>query len=79
VTTIFHPAAGDLSALVSGGFHPENPVPTTVPTDIEKATNSVQGRLGGMRPVQGSVVQPGPAGRVAAAAGRARTAIEKLV
>ena len=80
VTALMHQAGGDLSSLLSGGTHPESPLPVGgVPTEISKATDSVEGRLGGMKAAPGSVVQPGPAGRAAGAAGRARAAIDRLV
>jgi len=80
VTALMHQAGGDLSSLLSGGPHPESPIPVGgVPTEISKATDSVEGRLGGMKAAPGSVVQPGPAGRAAGAAGRARAAIDRLV
>ena len=80
VTALMHQAGGDLSSLLSGGTHPESPIPVGgVPTEISKATDSVKGRLGGMKAAPGSVVQPGPAGRAAGAAGRARAAIDRLV
>jgi hypothetical protein len=83
VTALMHQAGGDLSSIWSGGTHPElamSPIPVGgVPTEISKATDSVEGRLGGMKAAPGSVVQPGPAGRAAGAAGRARAAIDRLV
>jgi hypothetical protein len=79
VVAITHQASGDLASLLAGGFHPENIVPANVSTELSKATDSVRGRLGGMRAQTGSVVQPGPAGRAAGAAGRAQAAISRLV
>ena len=61
----FNPANA-LDALFAGGVHPET-VPTVTPTPLEKATNSVKGVLGGLKPAIGSTVQPGPAGSTAAA------------
>ena len=79
LTSLVHQAGGDLTSLLAGGSHPESPVPTSVTTELSKATDSVNGRLGGMKARTGSVVQPGPAGRAAGAAGRAQAAISRLV
>jgi hypothetical protein len=62
-TTVF---GGALDSLVAGGTHPEA-VPGVAPTPLEKATNSVKGVLGGLKPSPGSVVTPGPSGATAAA------------
>jgi hypothetical protein len=56
----------NLGHLFSGGLHPES-MPGIVLTPLEKATDSVRGRLGGLVPARGSVLQPGPAGGAATA------------
>jgi hypothetical protein len=61
----FNPANA-LDAMFAGGVHPET-VPSVTPTPLEKATNSVKGVLGGLKPAVGSTVAPGPAGSSAAA------------
>lgn len=58
--------------IFSGGFHPEA-IPGVVTTALESATDSRPGPNGGLQPVYGSVLQPGPAGH--AARGRGRLAI----
>ncbi len=79
VVALFHQAGGDLSNLLAGGAHPENPFALNVPTDITKATASVNGRMGGLTPAPSTPQVPGPAGRAAAAAERARAAVERLI
>jgi hypothetical protein len=56
----------NLPHLFSGGSHPES-IPGVVLTPLEKATDSIRGRLGGLVPARGSVLQPGPAGGAATA------------
>lgn len=51
----------NLGSVFSGGIHPEH-IPAVVFDGIEKATDSVPGRLGGLKPAVGSVLAPGPAG-----------------
>jgi hypothetical protein len=79
VTGFFHQAGGDLSSLLAGGSHPENPFAFDVPVDVAKATASINGRIGGLTPTPSTSQVPGPAGRAAAAAGNARAALERLV
>lgn len=57
---------GALTHLLGGGVHPEHVV-AHASTDLERASNSVETALGGLRPKAGSVLTPGPAGRAAAA------------
>ena len=78
ITALFNTAGGDLSHILAGGTHPENPIPASVRIELEHATDSVRGRLGGLQARTGSVVQPGPAGRAAGATARVRAALAKL-
>ena len=55
-------------SIIAGGWHPENWVPDLINTDLAQATDSVAGRIGGLVPAIGSVLQPGPAGGANAAA-----------
>ncbi len=79
LTALIHQGSGDLHSMLAGGVHPENPIPIGITTELTKASDSVRGRLGGVKPAPGTVQQPGPAGRAAGAAGRARAAIERLI
>lgn len=74
----FHQAGGDLSHVLSGGLHPESPIPQVVSTALEQATNSARGRLGGLKPALGSVLAPGPAGTIAGARARALEVAARL-
>lgn len=54
---------GGISHILSGGIHPESlPNAFLENKNLEKATDSVKGDLGGLRARVGSVVQPGPSG-----------------
>lgn len=57
---------GSMDSILSGGAHPEA-VPGTAPRPLERATDSVRGRLGGLVPRGTSVTAPGPTGGAAAA------------
>lgn len=52
--------------VFKGGVHPEE-VPALIDRGLERATDSVRGKLGGLKPALGAVTQPGPAGGTAAA------------
>lgn len=67
-----------LEQIFSGGFHPEA-VPALVDHGLERATDSIRGKLGGLRPGPGSVLQPGPAGSTAAAKAMAAGTFRRLV
>lgn len=56
-----------LEDFIGGGIHPENAVGTAVATDVTRATDSVRGAFGGLKPQPGSTVGPGPAGQAARA------------
>lgn len=64
--------------VYSGGIHPEA-VPGVVLTGLDKATDSVRGALGGLKPVYGSVLQSGPAGGAARAREVAKTTWRNIV
>jgi len=64
LTEIVSPGA--IENMMSGGVHPEA-IPAFAATQLQKATNSVTGPLGGLIPARGSTVAPGPAGGAAAA------------
>jgi hypothetical protein len=58
-----------LSSILGGGFHPESAT-SALPleaTPLERATDSVRGVLGGLRPQTNGTQAPGPAGGTAAA------------
>lgn len=64
--------------VFSGGIHPES-IPGVILTPLDQATDSVRGALGGLKPIYGSVVQPGPAGGAARARDLARTTWRSIV
>jgi hypothetical protein len=57
---------GSLGSILSGGVHPEA-VPGVVDTSVQRATDSVRGKLGGLVPKSTSVTAPGPVGSANAA------------
>jgi hypothetical protein len=77
-TDIIDSIFGDsLANVLSGGSHPES-VRLPVAQPLEKATDSIEGRFGGLVPKAGSVVGPGPAGMIASARHRAQAVLERL-
>jgi hypothetical protein len=60
VNDVLHPLAG-VGEMFTGGVHPEA-VPDIVVTDLSRATDSLRGALGGLRPRGNGVLAPGPAG-----------------
>lgn len=67
-----------LQEFLGGGIHPENAVGTAVSTDVVRATDSVQGAFGGLKPRLGSTVGPGPAGQAAKARSTFGTSLRSL-
>ena len=67
-----------LEDLFGGGIHPENAVGTAVSTDVTRATDSVRGAFGGLKPRAGSTVGPGPAGSAAQARSTYGASIRRL-
>lgn len=60
--------ADSLGHMLAGGVHPEtNLASIFTNNDVERATDSVKGALGGLVPKVGSVLQAGPAGGANAA------------
>lgn len=77
-TTEMIGGAEGFGAIWSGGFHPEA-IPGVILTPLDRATDSVRTSLGGLKPIYGSVVQPGPAGGAARARELAATAWRNIV
>lgn len=68
-STLYAPVANvtsDLEGMLTGGHSFLNP--SQIITPLEKATDSVRGPLGGLRPRAGSVLIAGPGGPAHAAA-----------
>ena len=71
-------AGGALSEMLSGGIHPESPVAVPVQSGLTRATDSVAGRLGGLRPRLEGALAPGPAGYAATARERVTHILDRL-
>ena len=57
-----------MNGLFAGGAHPESSLFDVVDHSLERATNSVRGPMGGLRPLANGTQAPGPAGGSAVAA-----------